>query len=63
MTALVNCSIGFLSSKDFFDICNSNNEIGYIVIKNISKLLSKNLIKSNHQILKLATAFSLIIDN
>ena len=62
VTALTDCEIGYLSSENFFKVCEENKEIGYIAIKNISKILTKNLIKSNHQVLKLATAFSLIID-
>ena len=63
ITALSNCDIGILYAKDFFNICNQNPEIGNISMKNIANQLAKNLQKTNAQVLKLTTAFSLIIDN
>ena len=61
--ALENCEIGAINKKDFFNICNSNNEVGYKVLKNITGIITKKLIDTNHQVLKLTTAFSLLIDN
>ena len=60
--AITNCKIGRLPFNDLFDICENNHEIGYKVMKNISKIITKHLIKSNHKVLKLTTAFSLLID-
>ena len=61
--ALTKCKIGYLTSKDFFEVCNSNKDIGYVVVSNIANIIAKNLIKSNRDVLKLTTAFSLIVDN
>ena len=61
--ALSNCKIGKLPFKDIFNICNSNHDVGYILMKNISKIITKQLINSNHNVLKLTTAFSLIVDD
>ena len=58
---LTDCTIGYLSSKDFFKVCDTNKEIGYIVVSNIAHIVSENLIKSNKDVLKLTTAFSLIM--
>ena len=50
-----------LEKKDFFDICNSNNEVGYKVLKNLIGIITEKLIDTNHQVLKLTTAFSLVM--
>ena len=57
---LTDCTIGYLSSKDFFKVCDTNKEIGYIFVSNIAHIV-ENLIKSNKDVLKLTTAFSLIM--
>ena len=44
------------------EICNGNNTVGYKVMKNLSGIITKNLINSNNKVLKLTTAFSLLID-
>ena len=61
VTALSDCMIGFLSNKDFFNICNSNYEVGYKVIYNLTNIITENLIKENRNVLKLTTAFSLVM--
>ena len=48
----------FINAK----ICNANNDVGYKLMKNLSEIISKNLISSNNKVLKLTTAFSLLID-
>ena len=62
VTALTNCEIGFLNNKDFEKICTKNNEVGYIALNNIVKIIAERLIATNHQVLKLTTAFSLVMD-
>ena len=62
ITALTNCDIGILCSSDFFGICDDAPEVGNIVMKNIAGQLAKNLQKTNGQVLKLTTAFSLILE-
>ena len=61
--AVSKCEIGRLTFEDLFEICEKNNDIGYKVMKNICEIITKHLIKSNHKVLKLTTAFSLLIDN
>ena len=61
--ALTNCDIAYLERKDFFDICNKNTDIGYKVINNLTQIITHRLIDTNHQVLKLTTALSLIVDN
>ena len=60
--SLSNCDIGFLKDVDFEKICNSNKEVGYRVLKNIIEIITERLITTNHQVLKLTTAFSLMMD-
>ena len=60
---LNNCDIAYLERKDFFEICNKNTDIGYKVINNLTQIITQRLIDTNHQVLKLTTALSLIVDN
>ena len=57
------CEIARLGFKDLFEICELNSDVGYKVMKNIGEIITQHLIKSNHKVLKLTTAFSLLIDN
>ena len=61
--ALNNCDIAYLERKDFFEICNKNTDIAYKVINNLTQIITHRLIDTNHQVLKLTTALSLIVDN
>ena len=61
--ALTDCQIGYLDKEDFFRICQEDKDAGYKVINNLTKIITQKLIDTNHQVLKLTTAFSLIIDN
>ena len=62
ITSLSNCEIGILQSSAFFKICDDDPHIGNIVMRNIARQLAKNLQKTNGQVLKLTTAFSLILE-
>ena len=61
--ALSKCHIGYLNKEDFFSICEQNKDIGFKTLNNLTKIMTQRLIDTNHQVLKLTTAFSLIIDN
>lgn len=61
--ALSKCNIGYLNKEDFFNICEENKDIGFKTLNNLTKIITQRLINTNHQVLKLTTAFSLIIDN
>ena len=63
ITALTKCNIGILSSKNFFLICDNDTYVGNIVMKNIASQMADNLRKTNQQVLKLTTAFSLILES
>ena len=62
ITATTDCKIGILESTGFFKICDNNPSIGNIIMRNIAGVLAKNLQKTNNQVLKLTTAFSLILE-
>lgn len=56
------CVIGEINFKDLFEVCEANNLTGYQVMKNIGHIITKQLIVSNRNVLKLTTAFSLMVD-
>ena len=49
--ALSDCKIGKLKFADIFNICNNHNETGYILMQNISKIITY---KRNYWIKSLA---------
>ena len=60
--AKTECKIGILYNKDLIKMCQENHEIGYKIMTNVSKKLIRDLLVTNEQVLKLTTAFSLIIN-
>ena len=57
------CVVAELKFLDIFSISEKNKDAGYILMKNIGTIITKQLITSNNRVLKLTTAFSLIIDD
>jgi len=60
--ALTDCKIAYLNKKDFFKICEENPGVGYKIINELTKIIAQRLVDTNHQVLKLTTAFGLIVD-
>jgi len=60
--AIDKCLIGRLDKQDFFDTCNQHPEVGNLVMQNIARVLSRRLKQANQNVLKLTTAFSLLIE-
>jgi CRP-like cAMP-binding protein len=60
--AIDKCLVGRVSKMDFFQICNSNPNIGNLVMQNIARVLTGRLKQANQNVLKLTTAFSLLIE-
>lgn len=54
--------IGILKAEDLFSICESDYEVGYIVVKNLAEKITANVVQQGNDILKLTTAISLIIE-
>ena len=61
--AIEDCKVAKLDFNKIFEICDKDTMLGYKIMKNLSKITTKNLIDANHKVLKLTTAFSLLIDN
>ncbi|HDP67332.1 MAG TPA: cyclic nucleotide-binding domain-containing protein [Candidatus Marinimicrobia bacterium] len=61
--AITTCSIARIDKNNFFRICNDYPEIGNKVMQNIARVLSNRLKQANQNVLKLTTAFSLIIES
>ena len=56
------CLIGKLKFSDLSQICDKNTKIGYQIMKNVGEIITKQLVRSNNNVLKLTTAFGLMID-
>ena len=63
ITATTDCEISILDDNDIINLCNENHGLGYKIMKNLAEKLASNLEKTNNQVLKLTTVFSLILDN
>ena len=59
---LSDCKFGFLDNSILTKICENNYEVGYKMLKNLNEIITNNLIKTNRQVLKLTTAFSLLMN-
>lgn len=56
------CTLARLDKSDLFQICDENPAIGFKVMRNLGRIISGNLVKANQNVLKLTTAFSLILE-
>ena len=60
--ATSDCEMGIITKDDLFQICKAHSEIGFTIMKNVAAIVTDNLIKANINVLKLTTAFSLILE-
>ena len=60
--ATMNCAMAVVMKDDLFSICESDHELGYRVMRNVADIVTDNLVKANQNVLKLTTAFSLILE-
>ena len=60
--ALTDCRMGSLQNKDFFEIMVNNQQIGYKVLLNLTRVVCNRLVAANRNVLKLTTALSLILE-
>ena len=60
--AETNCVLAKMDKNELFKICDDNPELGFIVMRNLGRIITANLVKANQNVLKLTTAFSLILD-
>ncbi|MFA6468096.1 MAG: cyclic nucleotide-binding domain-containing protein [Bacteroidota bacterium] len=62
VVAKTRCTIAALKREAFFQLTDSDNEVGYIILKNIVKIVSDRLSKTTKDVLKLTTALSLALE-
>jgi CRP/FNR family cyclic AMP-dependent transcriptional regulator len=60
--AVQDCTLAVLHKQDMLNILDKHPKIGSTIYKNIAKELTFRLIKANHDILKLTTAFCLALE-
>ncbi len=60
--ALTDCKLAKIGKEILFEICDAHPETGYKVMQNLCRVLCGNLVKANQNVLKLTTAFSLILE-
>ena len=60
--ALRSCTLAVLQKDSILTILDNDLAIGSIIYKNIAAVMAQRLIKSNKDILKLTTAFSLALE-
>ena len=63
ITATTDCEIAILDDNDIIKLCNENHTLGYKIMKNLAEKLASSLERTNNQVLKLTTVFSLILEN
>mgnify|MGYP001285871030 FL=1 len=56
------CILVKLDKSDLYNICEKNPNVGFKVMRNLGRIISGNLVKANQNVLKLTTAFSLILE-
>ena len=63
ITATTECEIAILNDNDIINLCNEDHKLGYKIMKNLAEKLASSLERTNNQVLKLTTVFSLILDS
>jgi len=48
--------------EELFEVCDAHPNTGHKVMQNLCRVLCGNLVKANQNVLKLTTAFSLILE-
>ncbi|MFH0800985.1 MAG: cyclic nucleotide-binding domain-containing protein [bacterium] len=62
IVAETDCKLMVLKKENFDRLCEGEYEIGYRIIRNISEVICAMLRKSNNDVIKLATAFSIAMN-
>jgi CRP-like cAMP-binding protein len=60
--AQTDCRLAQIMKTDLFRICDTYPDTGYKVMQNLCRVLCTNLVKANENVLKLTTAFSLVLE-
>lgn len=62
VSAVTPCKVGIITQDQFTRLVESDHELGYIVFRNLSRIISDRLKKASKDILKLTTAFVLAVE-
>lgn len=62
ITALTSCNLLQIMKNDLIQICDEHKDTGYKIMQNISRVLCDKLVLANKNVLKLTTAFSLVLE-
>ena len=62
VVATSDCVLAEVGQREFLGLAGSDPEIGYHVLKNLIKIISNRLEKTNKDVLKLTTALSLALE-
>lgn len=62
VTAIEPSKLAVINKSDFEQLCQTDFQIGYVILRNIIEVLCKRLNKANIDIVKLTTAFSIAIE-
>ena len=60
--ALSDCKLAQIMKEELFKVCDAHPNTGFKVMQNLCRVLCGNLVKANQNVLKLTTAFSLILE-
>ncbi|MBL7052199.1 MAG: cyclic nucleotide-binding domain-containing protein [Candidatus Marinimicrobia bacterium] len=63
VTSKTACTLGILGNEMVLRICEKHSGVGYLLMRNIGKILSLRLRQANLDVKKLTTAFSLILED
>lgn len=61
VTAINNCKLAIINRSNFTKVVEEDYHIGFIVFRNLARIISDRLRRANKDILKLTTAFILAI--
>lgn len=61
VTTVTHCQMAIITRQDFTKLVETDYELGYIIFRNMAKIISDRLKKANKDILKLTTAFVLAV--
>jgi len=62
VTASTDCEMVVLEKEPFQNVCHENPAYGLQIMENIARKLAKNLERESKNVLKLTTAFSLVLE-
>lgn len=62
VTATTDCEIVIMEKEAFQQVCLDHPSVGFLVMENIAKKLAANLERESKNVLKLTTAFSLVLE-